>query len=301
MLTSVGRAAARRVQTATTSSTTQLVSRQISPSSTIAIRSLSISSLLRQPTSAEEKPARKPRAKKAATTVESDKKEKTTKKAAPKVEKAKKEVTAEMLEKIQIRQQKKEITQLRKWALLEKVPRLPSTTWTLYTSDNITGSTDGSPMGKTKELAQQFKQLSASELKDLETRSHANRETNIETLKRWVESHEPAQILLANQSRARLSELQPKNYKPIKDERLPVAPTNSYGLYVKANYDRTFSEHGGDFGKAATVLSQHFKDLSASEKRQYEEKREDLRAAYKGRMDVLLEQVEKIRNAPVEK
>lgn len=138
-------------------------------------------------------------------------------------------------------------------------------------------------------------------LKDLETRAHANRETNIENLQKWVESHEPAQILLANQSRTRLAELQDKTYRAIKDDRLPVAPANSYGLFLKANYDKTISEHGGEFGKASKLLSQQFKGLTAAEKREYEEKYEDLRAAYKGRMNALLEQIERIRTESVAK
>lgn len=163
MLTSVGRAAARRVQTsrisAPTSVSAQLIGRQNAVAAALPIRSFTASTWSSSPTASDKKPAKKTTTtttKKAAGTTtttkskakatETKSKDKATKaKAKPKPKaveekpkKPKKEVDPEKLKKL-------EIKELKKWTLKDKLPTLPASSWILFISENR-GSSLGVPV-----------------------------------------------------------------------------------------------------------------------------------------------------------
>jgi hypothetical protein len=177
MLTSVGRAAVRRVQTtrlsASTPSAAQLLSRQSAIKTALPIRSFTVSAWSPSPASGDKKAAKKTTTtttKKATGTTKSKSKVTDTKSksqtkakpkpkaAAPKPKKAKKEVDPEKVKKLEIRE-------LKKWALKDKLAVLPATTWVLFTSENkgnLTGT--GGITQQATELSEKFRQLTESEL-----------------------------------------------------------------------------------------------------------------------------------------
>lgn len=177
MLTSVGRAAVRRVQTtrlsASAPSAAQLLCRQSTIKSALPIRSFTVSAWSPSPASGDKKAAKKTTTtttKKATLTTKSkskatDSKSKSQTKAkpkpkaaAPKPKKAKKEVDPEKAKKLEIRE-------LKKWALRDKLAMLPATTWVLFTSENkgsLTGT--GGITQQMTELSEKFRQLTESEL-----------------------------------------------------------------------------------------------------------------------------------------
>ncbi|GKU01470.1 hmg box protein [Fusarium langsethiae] len=310
MLNSVGRAAARRVQTscisAPTSVSAQLLSRQNAVATALPIRSFTVSTWSSSPTASDKKPAKKTTTttKKAAGTTTTKSKAKATEtnskdkpKAKPKVKakaaeerpkKPKKEVDPEKLKKL-------EIKEVKKWALKEKLPQLPASTWILYTFENR-----GSNLGaggitqQTTAMAEKFRQLGQSEIDDLTVRAAANREKNQENYKAWVETHEPARIHLANKSRRRLAFLTGKPEKPITDERLPERPKGSYAMFVTENHSRFASAGRHEVFK---LLGEEWKQTSAAEKARYEEKAAEDYVKYKAEMEKVEARAEAIKEA----
>ncbi|KAF4946219.1 hypothetical protein FGADI_11353 [Fusarium gaditjirri] len=298
MLTSVGRAAVRRVQTSRLSgsapSAAQLLCRQLAIKTALPIRSFTVSAWSPSPASGDKKAAKKTTTttttKKATLATKSkskatDSKSKSQTKAkpkpkaaAPKPKKAKKEVDPEKVKKLEIRE-------LKKWALRDKLPMLPATTWVLFTSEN-----KGNPTGtggitqEATELSEKFRQLTESELQDLSRRAVANRQKNLATYKAWVETHEPARIHLANKTRRRLAFLTGKPVKQISDERLPQRPASSYSLYLVDNWDNSHAETSQAKFKE---ISESWKDVNPTEKALYEQRSADQSVKYKAEMEKL--------------
>lgn len=315
MLTSVGRAAARRVQTsrisAPTSVSAQLIGRQNAVAAALPIRSFTASTWSSSPTASDKKPAKKTTTattKKAAGTTtttkskvkatETKSKDKTTKakaKAKPKSKaveekpkKLKKEVDPEKLKKL-------EIKEVKKWTLKDKLPTLPASSWILFISENRGSSLGtGGITQQTAAIAEKFRQLSQSELDDLTARASANREKNLENYKAWVETHEPARILIANKSRRRLAFLTGKPEKPISDERLPARPRGSYAVFISENHSR-FANSGNV--EVFKLLAEEWKQVSAADKARYEEKAAEESVKYKAEMDKIETRAEAIQAA----
>ncbi|KAI3586354.1 hypothetical protein IWW34DRAFT_718378 [Fusarium oxysporum f. sp. albedinis] len=297
MLTSVGRAAVRRVQitrlSASAPSAAQLLCRQSTIKTALPIRSFTVSAWSPSPASGDKKAAKKTTTtttKKATLTTKSkskatDSKSKSQTKAkpkpkaaAPKPKKAKKEVDPEKAKKLEIRE-------LKKWALRDKLAMLPATTWVLFTSENkgsLTGT--GGITQQMTELSEKFRQLTESELQDLSRRAVANRQKNLATYKAWVETHEPARIHLANKTRRRLAFLTGKPVKQISDERLPQRPTGSYSLYLVDNWDKSHAETNQAKFKE---IGESWKDVNPTEKALYEQRSADQSVKYKAEMEKL--------------
>ncbi|KAM0563978.1 hypothetical protein ACHAPJ_000186 [Fusarium lateritium] len=292
MLTSVGRAAARHVQTtrlpSSTPISTQLLCRQSAVTPTLPIRSFTASSWAGLPTAGDKKSAKK-------TTTTTKKATGTTKtkatatkakadKAKPKPKpKPKKETDPEKLEKRAIKEKKLEIRENKKWALNEKISQLPASRWTLFLFEqkgDFHGN--GGITQQMSEFSKEFQSKSDAELTDYDERAAANRAKNSENYKAWVESHEPARIYLANKARRRLEHLTGKSYKKITDERLPKRPNGSYALFVVDNHSRF---DNADAAERFKELSQAWKELSPVEKGRFEERHADQAAKYKAEMD----------------
>ncbi|KAM5356170.1 hypothetical protein ACJ41O_002816 [Fusarium nematophilum] len=306
MLTSVGRAAARRIQTtslhsssstaAAAAAAAQFLSRQTPVATAISIRSFSVSSWAQLPAPGSKKsPAKKTATGKASTTKPKQKKAKVKAKAVEKPKekpkKPKKEVDPEKKKKLEIRE-------LKKWTLNNDKPStLPATTWTLFLYENREESRGVGIAKHVTELSRRFKALSGAEIKDLENRAAANREENVANLKAWVEGHEPARIYIANSARRRIAFLTGKNSRAIEDERLPKQPTGSYSIFVAEN----FSKFGGSGAvEGLKAMGQAWKQVSAAEKKEYEERAAEVSTKYHAEMEILKARAEEIKAAAKE-
>ncbi|RGP60953.1 transcription factor mitochondrial [Fusarium longipes] len=312
MLTSVGRVAVRRVQTshlsATASASAQLLCRQHAVAAALPIRNFTVSTWSSSPTVSDKKPTKKTttttkkdagatttKSKSKATETKSKDKANAKSKAkadAEKPKKPKKAVDPEKLKNLEIKEAKA-------WALKDKLPQLPASSWILYTFENR-----GSHLGaggitqQTTAMAEKFRQLSQSELDDLTARAAANRAKNHENYKAWVEAHEPARIYLANKFRRRLAFLTGKPEKPIADERLPARPQGSYALFISENHSRFTASSSSEVFK---LLAEEWKQVSPADKARYEERTAEVSIKYRAEIEKLEARAEAIHEAGLPK
>jgi hypothetical protein len=150
-----------------------LLCRQPAVATALPIRSFTVSTWSSSSTASDKKPAKKTTTtKKAAGTTTTKSKSKATDtkskdkaKAKPKAKtaegkpkKPKKAVDPEKLKKL-------EIKEVKKWALKDKLPQLPSSSWILYTFENRGNHLGaGGITQQTSAMAEKFRQLSQSEL-----------------------------------------------------------------------------------------------------------------------------------------
>ncbi|KAM0343361.1 hypothetical protein ACHAPU_008682 [Fusarium lateritium] len=311
MLTSVGRAAARRVQTsrlaASTPTSAQLLCRNSASASTLPIRSFTVSAWSPSPVTSDKKPAKKTTTtKKATATATKSKTSAAETKSAPKVKaktkpkpkaeakkptKPKKETDPEKIKKL-------EIKELKKWALNEKLTTLPASSWLLYTFEHRPSHLGaGGLVEQATAMAEKFRQLDESEVKELARRAAANREKNVENFKAWVETHEPARIFLANKARRRLTFLTGKPFKLITDQRLPNRPVGGYALFLGENY-ANFTN--ADAQEKFKDLAQAWKDIGSAEKARYDERASEQSIKYKAEIEKLEARAKAIQDGSVE-
>ncbi|KAF4988207.1 hypothetical protein FGRMN_9909 [Fusarium graminum] len=308
MLTSVGRAAARRVQTsrlaASTPTSAQLLCRNSATAFTLPIRSFTVSAWSLSPVASDKKPAKKTTTKKATATTTKSKtsaaETKSTSKAkakpkpkvdAKKPKKPKKETDPEKIKKL-------EIKELKKWALNEKLTTLPASSWLLYTFEHRPSHLGaGGLVEQATAMAEKFRQLDESEVKELARRAAVNREKNTENFKAWVETHEPARIFLANKARRRLSFLTGKPFKLITDQRLPNRPIGGYAMFLGENYPNFTN---ADAQEKFKDLAQAWKDISSAEKAQYEERAIEQSIKYKAETEKLEARAKAIQDGTVD-
>lgn len=102
----------------------------------------------------------------------------------------------------------------------------------------------------------------------LQTKADANRASNAEKYKLWVESHTPEQIHEANLARARLARKGVKGVKAhrkITDERMPRRPASAYSLYVKERW--ASGDFDGSVVSTSAAIARDWKDLPEEEKK----------------------------------
>ncbi|KAF4462746.1 hmg box [Fusarium albosuccineum] len=304
MLTSIGRAAARRIQTSRLHSTTvaraQLLCRENPAISTLAVRSFSVSAGARLPAAGSKKPTKKTTATKKPAATKSAKATKPKPKPKPKSKapgekpkkKPKKEVDPEKKKKLEIRE-------LKKWVLNDKLTPLPRTSWTQFVFEK-SGPVSGGIISQISEISRQFKSLSPAETKNLEDTAAANREKNAANYKAWVETHEPARIYIANQARNRIAFLTGKPAKTIKDERLPKQPVTSFILYATENYSQAGERADTPAPERMKTISNDWKQMSPAEKAPYEERSRDALAKFHAEMGKVRARVDVIKKAATE-
>ncbi|KAL5349437.1 hypothetical protein ACLOAV_005729 [Pseudogymnoascus australis] len=150
--------------------------------------------------------------------------------------------------------------------------RLPATAWTVLHVESMLQS-PGVPLAElVKDASARYKTLDASTREHYNQIANANKATNDASYEAWLASLSPQQIYDSNHAQQRLKQLgliKPGKHLKIDDPRIPKRPLSSYILFVKERYT------SGDFKgissvEAAKILTQEYKALSDSEKKQYE-------------------------------
>jgi len=107
----------------------------------------------------------------------------------------------------------------------------------------------------------------ANKLQAYNHTANQNKAANKLALKKWVESHTPDQIRVANNARKQLKrKLTARKYPLIPDDRAPKHPTNAMIYYMKEKH-ASGDLKGLKISETANLLSQEWKNLSASERK----------------------------------
>jgi hypothetical protein len=107
----------------------------------------------------------------------------------------------------------------------------------------------------------------ANKLQAYNHTANQNKAANKLALKKWVESHTPDQIRVANNARKQLKrKLTARKYPLIPDDRAPKHPTNAMIYYMKEKH-ASGDLKGLKISETASLLSQEWKNLSASERK----------------------------------
>jgi len=293
MLTSVGRATARRVVGSSKAATlnlnlasglagrSPLVLRPAAAASVTATRSFSVSPWDLLAAKADAADGTKTSTKKKTSTTKkaaAPKKKKAAakpkaKKPAPKNKKEKKVQTPE-------EQLKAKVKKLKKTALLKEEPSSqPFTAWLVYITENSPAERPKhETFGETaKALKAQFDNLSPSEKERLETQAAANKQANTEARKAWISSLPVEDVYSANLARRHLLRLLPnKRFFKLEDDRLPHPPPTPYAKFVKETGDFT----NRSANEVLKDLGEQWKGLSDAEKQQYEGRYTEEKEAY---------------------
>lgn len=301
MLTSVARAALRRVLTRTPATTTSTATRVLPIRSAIQTRSFTSSEPALEPAAAVKKAPKSAGAKKS--TVTKKAKDAPKKKvAAKKKPAAKKKVVAKKKKPAAAKKPAKKLTpeekdatrrrQLKQLALLNKAPKpAPVSPWLLYITRN---QKDKPSPEASKAMATGYANLSASEMAVSTTFSHhgirlpsaqndkdrmlicpqeyrdtveANRTANHAQHVAWVETYPKEVIVLANLSRRELSRKTGKKILPIVDARLPAK-------YIRSGYNFYIADSltgGVRDPKRFAEIASAWKTMSPEEKRPFNE------------------------------
>ncbi|KAH6615077.1 hypothetical protein C7974DRAFT_403213 [Boeremia exigua] len=218
-------------------------------------------------TTAKKTAAKKPAAKKAAP-------KKTKKKAVPKkpVKRAKKVLTAEEKEKALIRE-------LKKLALREPVTRNPISAYNLFFAERVkTAHKEGGKPDFT-DSTKSWAAITPAERENWNHQAAEANEARAAEYKKWVLSHTPDQIRIANNARARLRRTLsatrktpgiPAHCQSIVDERAVKRPVSAWTAF---NVERSPSSDfkGLLLPQVSKLLSEEWKALSASEKQRFED------------------------------
>ncbi|RDL41967.1 uncharacterized protein BP5553_01946 [Venustampulla echinocandica] len=153
-------------------------------------------------------------------------------------------------------------------------PNKPSTVWQLIFQESMKSKTrEGGISDTAREAAAKYKSLSPAELETYNHKANQNKLENEAALKKWVETHTPEEIRIANNARTLLKRKleKPNRFTLISDPRMPKRPINPYLLYVR---DKMTS---GDFkgiktSEAVTLISNEWRALSPSQKKPYEDR-----------------------------
>jgi len=219
----------------------------------------------------------KPKAKKPAPKKKAVKKaaKKVVKKKSKPVKKVKKPLTEMQKSKLVATKARAHLKELKEQAL--SPPSKPATTaWQVLLSE-VTKQPQ--PAGQkynlatiAKEASARFKSLTPAEI---EAYNHTAIQSNAQkevALKKWVESHTPDQIRIANNARAQLraKSKTKKSWTPIQDERRPKTAISAYFYFSKEK--RASGELKGiSFVDSTKLLADEWRSLSPSQKKPYED------------------------------
>ncbi|OCK86376.1 hypothetical protein K432DRAFT_399340 [Lepidopterella palustris CBS 459.81] len=211
------------------------------------------------------------------------KKKKPKAKAAPRKKRALTEKGKERKAKEDLRDSIKEY---KKKALVEPKPR-PTTAWMIFSAENLCSATPGSPRNTTEVLkaaAEKYKSFTPAEMEHYNHLVNENKAANEAEYKAWVLKHTPEEIRVANSARVQLRRILGKPSKTAGSTRHRFPPhttkivderqvKQAVSPYILFSIERHSS---GDMKnipmtEASNLILSEWKNLSASEKKKYED------------------------------
>ncbi|RYO83026.1 hypothetical protein DL766_005522 [Monosporascus sp. MC13-8B] len=167
--------------------------------------------------------------------------------------------------------QKKE---LKKTALFDEPKNSPESPWQLFVAEQTQGKSrkPDELRSSMQQLSEAFKSLSSSELQRLEKTAEQNKRANAVAYKAWVESLTPDQVKAANSARSLLKRkynIPVGQAKHIKDERLPKRPLTAYSLFTRARWSTGEFAGGGGIRNMGAAIAQEWKKLPETEKKPF--------------------------------
>jgi len=122
------------------------------------------------------------------------------------------------------------------------------------------------------EAAASYKDLSVAEREQLNHRANQNKEANAVAHNKWVESHTPEEIRLANNARRALRRIASKTSKTrlplISDSRQVKRPLQAYAQFVQERF-KSGDFQGIPVKEVGGRLATEWKTLSTGEKQPY--------------------------------
>jgi len=281
MLSTIGRAAVRRVVARSPQSTNRAfqsiwhlhhVGASQNPSNT-STRPNVPSSIARSFATAT-KAAPKTKTTKATTTkpkktatkkaVKKPTKKKATPKPKPKVRKpVKKVLTEEQKQKVVLKELKAKA--------LSPPKKKPQNAWTVLASQYAKENGPNMSSGGMKEAAAKYKSLSPEQLESYNHIANQNKAANEIALKQWIESHTPEQIRVANNARLQLKRKDPGHtWTAIQDARIPKRPRQAMSFFVKERH-ASGDLKGIGLAENGRLVAKEWTSLSPSERKTYED------------------------------
>ncbi|KIX95597.1 uncharacterized protein Z520_08717 [Fonsecaea multimorphosa CBS 102226] len=159
-------------------------------------------------------------------------------------------------------------------ALLQEPKKLPATPWLLVLAEEA--KKGGRPAtAVSPAAAEKLRNLTLEEREQYNHEANENKAENERAYKKWVQSHSPLEIRLANNARRQLTKKakaagKKKHYRPIQDDRSVRRPGTAYLFFLKARND-SGDLRGMTVSERGKLVGQEWKNLSSSEKKTYED------------------------------
>ncbi|KAK2626903.1 hypothetical protein QTJ16_004078 [Diplocarpon rosae] len=161
-----------------------------------------------------------------------------------------------------------------------QLPKPKATTvWSVFVTKSLRDKDQGNRR-ISKDLGDKYRSLSQSDLESYEKIALQNKVENKAAYEKFVASHDPDEIRLANNARHALKTLAPRSSWPlIRDPRRPKRPVTSWMLFVT---DRYASGDYKDvaFLEATSHLKKEFVALKPSERQAYDDRAAAAKAQY---------------------
>ncbi|RYP05320.1 hypothetical protein DL765_009871 [Monosporascus sp. GIB2] len=167
--------------------------------------------------------------------------------------------------------QKKE---LKKTALFNEPKTSPESSWQLFVAEQTQGKSrkPDELRSSMQQLSDTYKSLSSSELQRLEKTAEQNKRANAVAYKAWVESLTPDQVRAANRARILLKRkynIPVGQVKHIRDDRQPKRPLTAYSLFTRARWSTGDFSGGGGIRNTGPAIAQEWKKLPETEKKPF--------------------------------
>ncbi|KAA8566858.1 hypothetical protein EYC84_009957 [Monilinia fructicola] len=166
---------------------------------------------------------------------------------------------------------RKQLKELKVSALVSEGPKQkPENAYRVLFEELAIGSKD--VVGASKLASTQFKSASTVELERLNRIANENKAANSIAHKKWVESHTPEEIRLANLARLRIRRLTNKVSSPriIKDDRAPKNRTLPLAIFVQERF-RSGEFAGLKVTESVKRISDEYKELTPAQRKPYED------------------------------
>ncbi|KAI1804017.1 hypothetical protein F4811DRAFT_302342 [Daldinia bambusicola] len=184
--------------------------------------------------------------------------------------------------------------ELKKTALFDEPKKLPDSPWTVFIYENTKDKhiTPGTLRDRMKAVSDSYKSLSASERERLHTTAEQNKTKNVAAYTAWVESLTPEQTVAANKARHLLKRkfnypVSPHVVRLIHDPRIPKRPITPFSLFTKARWaSGDFS--GRPFAEVAREISKEWLKLPDVERHAYDDLGKAARTEYEHNVEAVL-------------